>query len=289
MTDSTPFGATTTAMVTPFDADGDLDPDAAAALAAHLVDSGCDGLVLSGTTGESPVTTDAEKTVLLRAVLEAVGDRATVTAGVGTYDTRHSAELARQAEKAGAHGVLAVTPYYSRPSQDGVVAHFRAVADATGLPVMLYDIPRRSGIPIDLDSYRRLAEHPRVAGVKDARGDLLFGSRVMAETGLTYLCGDDPLTLPWLSVGAAGVVSVAAHAVPGRVRDLVRAARADDLATARAVHTDLVPLYSVIEATGGVPFAKAALELTGHRAGPPRLPNTPATPDQLDAIRTVLA
>ena len=171
-TRSAPFGRMLTAMVTPFTAPGDLDLDATAALATHLVDAGNDGLVISGTTGESPTTTDAEKEALVRAVLDAVGDRARVVAGVGTYDTAHSVELARAAEKAGAHGVLVVTPYYNKPPQEGLVAHFTEVADATGLPAMLYDIPGRTGTAIQTETLLRLAQHDRIVAVKDAKGDL---------------------------------------------------------------------------------------------------------------------
>src|SRR3954471_5636001 len=167
-TPQTPFGRVLTAMVTPFTADGALDLDGAQNLATHLVDLGNDGLVVNGTTGESPTTSDNEKAELVRAVVDAVGDRATVVASVGTYDTAHSVHLAREAEQAGAHGLLVVTPYYSRPPQAGLVAHFTAVADATGLPNMLYDIPPRSAIPIEWDTIRLLAAHPNIAAIKDA-------------------------------------------------------------------------------------------------------------------------
>src|ERR1700760_4893592 len=175
-------GTLLTAMVTPFAADGSLDLPAAARLANHLVDSGCDGLVVSGTTGESPTTTDAEKLALLRAVLEAVGDRARVIAGAGSYDTAHSVHLAKASAAEGAHGLLVVTPYYSRPPQAGLIAHFTAVADATDVPVILYDIPSRSVVPIEWDTIRTLAEHPRILAVKDAKGDLLAGSQVIDGT-----------------------------------------------------------------------------------------------------------
>src|SRR4249919_4363307 len=185
-------------MATPFKPDGSLDTDAAARLATHLVDSGCDGLVVSGTTGESPTTTDDEKIELLRAVLDAVGDRARIIAGAGTYDTAHSVHLAKACAEAGAHGLLVVTPYYSRPPQAGLLAHFTAVADATELPVILYDIPPRSMVAIEPDTLLRLAEHPRITAVKDAKGDLYAGSKVIANSDLTYYSGDDPLTLPWM-------------------------------------------------------------------------------------------
>src|SRR5207342_2500748 len=213
-----PFGAVLTAMVTPFDRDGGLDLDAAQRLAGHLVDAGNDGLVISGTTGESPTTTDEEKDALLRAVLEAVGDRARVIAGVGTNDTQHTVELARAAEKAGAHGLLVVTPYYSKPPQSGLVAHFSAVADTVGVPIALYDIPGRTGIPIQTGTLLRLAEHERIVAVKDAKGDLFAGSEVMARTGLAYYSGDDALNLAWLAHGAAGMISVVGHVAAGSYR-----------------------------------------------------------------------
>src|SRR3954467_11526110 len=215
-----PFGRVLTAMVTPFDTDGRLDLARAEELAAHLVDLGNDGLVVNGTTGEGPTTTDAEKAELVRAVVNAVGGRATVVAGAGTYDTAHSVHLARDAEKAGAHGLLVGTPYYSRPPQEGLLLHFTAVADATGLPVMLYDIPPRSVVPIELETLRRVAEHPRIVAVKDARGDLPHGVKVLAATGLAYYSADDPMNLPWLAVGAAGFVSVTGHVVADRLRAL---------------------------------------------------------------------
>ncbi|MDQ4118664.1 MAG: dihydrodipicolinate synthase family protein, partial [Actinomycetota bacterium] len=181
-----PFGEVLTAMVTPFDRDGELDLGKAEELAAHLVDLGNDGLVVNGTTGEGPTTTDKEKSELVRAVVSAVGDRATIVAGAGTYDTAHSIELARSAAAAGAQGLLVVTPYYSRPPQSGLLAHFTAVADATELPVMLYDIPPRSIVPIELETLQRLAQHPRIVAVKDARNDLRVGTEVLATTTLAY-------------------------------------------------------------------------------------------------------
>ncbi len=200
-----PFGRLLTAMVTPFAADGSLDLDGAARLASYLVDEqGHDGLVINGTAGESPTTTDAEKSELLHAVVEAVGDRASVIAGVGTFNTHHTLELAAEAARAGAHGLLVVTPYYSKPPQSGLLAHFTEVADATDLPVILYDIPHRAGVAIATETMLRLAEHPRIVAVKDAKGDLAASARVIAQTDLAYYCGDDALTLPLLSVGGVG-------------------------------------------------------------------------------------
>src|SRR3954447_27080840 len=206
-----PFGRVLTAMVTPMTRDGAVDYDAAQRLATHLVDRGNDGLVVSGTTGESPTTSDEEKERLLRAVVEAVGDRAHVVAGAGTNDTAHSVELARQAEKAGVHGLLVVTPYYSKPPQAGLVEHFSRVADATGLPVMLYDIPSRSGVPIATDTLLRLAGHDRIVAVKDAKGDLHETTKVLAQTDLAYYSGEDAINLPMFAIGAVGAVSVVAH------------------------------------------------------------------------------
>src|SRR3954470_904190 len=259
-----PFGRVLTAMVTPFTRDGALDADRAAALAERLVDLGNDGLVISGTTGESPTTTDAEKDALLRAVVEAVGDRAKVVAGVGTYDTAHTVESARAAEKAGAAGLLVVTPYYSKPPQAGLLAHFTSVADATELPVMLYDIPGRSGVPILTETLVRLAEHDRIVAVKDAKGDLFEGSWVMARTDLALYSGDDALNLGWLAHGAAGIVSVVAHVAGPRYAAMVRAVDDGDLVTAQRVHRQLLPaVRGIMTVTQGAIMVKAALKLQG--------------------------
>ena len=278
------LGTVLTAMVTPFTADGALDTDTAARLAQRLVDSGCDGLVVSGTTGESPTTTDAEKVALLRVVLDAVGDRVRIIAGVGTYDTAHSMHLAKAAAAEGAHGLLVVTPYYSRPPQSGLIAHFSAVADATDLPVMLYDIPPRSVVPIEWDTLRTLARHPNIVAVKDAKGDLHGAAQIMAETGLAYYSGDDALNLPWLAMGAVGVVSVWGHLAAGQLRDMVTAFNSGDLATARKISVALSPLNAAQSRLGGVTMSKAGLRLQGFEVGDPRLPQMPATAAQLDEL-----
>ncbi len=280
----TRLGTVLTAMATPFTADGDIDTSTAARLAVRLVDSGCDGLVLSGTTGESPTTTDGEKITLLRAVLEAVGDRARVIAGAGTYDTAHSVHLAKACAAEGAHGLLVVTPYYSRPPQSGLVAHFSAVADATDRPVVLYDIPPRSVVPIDWDTLRALARHPNIVAVKDAKGDLHGAAQIMAETGLAYYSGDDALNLPWLAVGAVGFISVWGHLAAGQLRDMLTAFHSGDLATARKIAVTLGPLNAAQNRLGGVTLAKAGLRLQGFDAGDPRLPQMPATAEQLDQL-----
>lgn len=285
-----PFGRVLTAMVTPFTAAGDLDLDRAAALAVRLVDLGNDGLVVSGTTGESPTTSDAEKDALLRAVIEAVGDRARVVAGVGTYDTAHTVRSAQAAEKAGAAGLLVVSPYYNRPPQTGLLAHFTAVADSTGLPVMLYDIPVRTGVAIEHDTLLRLAEHPRIVANKDAKADLFATQRVLAETDLAYYSGDDALNLPLLAVGAVGVVSVTGHLIADRHLALVEAVESGDLVKAREINAGSVPVtVGVMTRTQGAIMVKAALGLLGFPVGPVRLPLVDATPDQLDVLRDDLA
>jgi 4-hydroxy-tetrahydrodipicolinate synthase len=287
----TPFGRTLTAMVTPFTSDGALDVEAAARLATHLVDNGNDGLVLSGTTGESPTTTDEEMGRLLTAVIDAVGDRARVVAGVGTNDTAHSVHLARQATKLGASGMLVVTPYYSKPPQSGIVAHMTDIAEAGDLPMMVYDIPPRTGVKLSHDTLLRLAEHPRVVAVKEASGDLTAGSWVMRETDLAFYCGDDALNLAWLAHGATGVVSVIGHVAPRQCADLVAAMTRGDLAEGRRIHTDLLPVVrAIMTRTQGAIAAKAALELQGVLSNRVmRRPLVELTDDELAVLRADLA
>ncbi|MEU0478666.1 4-hydroxy-tetrahydrodipicolinate synthase [Streptosporangium sp. NPDC006013] len=282
-----PFGRMLTAMVTPFTSDGAVDYETARRLATYLVDEQRnDGLVVSGTTGESPTTTDEEKERLLRAVVEAVGDRATVVAGAGTNDTHHSVEVARAAERAGAHGLLLVTPYYSKPPQEGIYRHFCTVADATALPAMLYDIPGRSGVPIQRETLTRLAGHERIVAVKDAKADLFEGSQVIASTGLAYYSGDDTLNLPWLSVGAVGCVSVIGHVAGAEIAAMIEAYRSGDAAGALAIHRRLLPVVSgIMMQAGGAIMAKAALNLVGQPAGPMRSPLVEATAEQLGRLR----
>jgi 4-hydroxy-tetrahydrodipicolinate synthase len=281
-----PFGRLLTAMVTPFAADGSLDAAGAARLATHLVDDcGHDGLVISGTTGESPTTTDAEKDTLLRTVVEAVGDRAHIVAGVGTFDTHHTIEMARAAEKAGAAGLLVVTPYYNRPPQAGLLHHFTAVADATALPVMLYDIPVRTGTPITTETLVRLAEHDRIVAVKDAKGDLTETSWVTARTDLAFYSGDDKVTLPLLSVGAVGVVGVPTHVFGPQTKAMIDAYERGDVTEALRLHHLLLPVYCGFFRTQGVILTKAALNLQGLPAGPVRSPLVDATPSEVEQLR----
>ncbi|ABL04590.1 MULTISPECIES: 4-hydroxy-tetrahydrodipicolinate synthase [Mycobacterium] len=278
------LGTLLTAMVTPFGSDGALDLAAAARLANHLVDQGCDGLVVSGTTGESPTTTDDEKRELLRVVLEAVGDRARVIAGAGTNDTAHSIGLAKAAAAEGAHGLLVVTPYYSKPPQSGLLAHFTAVADATELPVLLYDIPGRSAVPIESETIRALAKHPNIVGVKDAKADLPSGAQIMADTGLAYYSGDDALNLPWLAMGAIGFISVIGHLAAGQLREMLSAFSSGDVATARKINVAVSPLCNAMTRLGGVTLSKAGLRLQGIEVGDPRLPQVAATAEQIDVL-----
>ncbi len=283
---SRPFGRVLTAMVTPFTADGALDLDGAARLANHLVvEQGADALVVNGTTGESPTTTDAEKERLIRTVVEAIGDRARVVAGVGTNDTRHTIELAAAAEKAGAHGLLVVTPYYNKPPQAGLLRHFTAVADATGLPMMLYDIPHRSGVPIETETLVRLAEHGRIVAVKDAKGDLTATSWVTSRTDLAFYSGEDALTLPALAVGSVGVVGTSTHFTGAETKRMIEAYDAGDTATALALHRRLLPLFTGIFRTQGVILVKAGLAAQGLPSGPVRPPLVDATDGQVGQLR----
>ncbi|SEO02974.1 4-hydroxy-tetrahydrodipicolinate synthase [Actinacidiphila rubida] len=288
-TPKAPFGRVLTAMVTPFTADGALDLDGAQRLAAYLVDAGNDGLVVNGTTGESPTTGDQEKDQLVRAVVEAVGDRAHVVAGVGTNDTAHSVELARRAEAAGAHGLLTVTPYYSKPSQEGLYRHFTAIAGSTGLPVMLYDIPGRSGVPVDTETLVRLAEHPRIVANKDAKGDLGAASWALGRSGLAWYSGDDMLNLPLLSIGATGFVSVVAHLVTPELRALLEAYTGGDVHKAAEIHQQLLPVFTGMFRAQGVVTTKTALALRGLPAGPLRLPLVGLTDAETEQLRKDLA
>src|ERR671932_1790037 len=284
-----PFGRVLTAMVTPFTDEGEIDLAGAQELAAHLVDrGGHDGLVVAGTTGESPTISDAEQRAVLEAVLDAVGDRAAVVAGVGTNDTAHSIEKARDAARLGAHGLMVVTPYYNKPPQAGLLRHFTAVADSTDLPVMLYDIPPRTVVPIEVETLVRAAEHPRIVAVKDAKADLGAVAWTLARTDLAYYSGEDMLNLPLLAAGAVGVVSVVSHLVGTRLAELIAAVESGDLVKARAVNESLLPVYTGIFRTQGVILVKAALRLLGLPSGPVRPPLVDATPEQSAQLRTDL-
>ncbi|WP_092605692.1 4-hydroxy-tetrahydrodipicolinate synthase [Raineyella antarctica] len=284
-----PFGRLLTAMVTPFDAQGELDLATARELAAHLVDDlRHDGLVVNGTTGEAPTTTDAEKAALVAAVVEEVGDRAHVVAGVGTNDTRHTCELARQAAAAGAHGLLVVTPYYSKPPQEGLLAHFRTAADSTDLPIMVYDIPARAGVPVDTRTLIALAEHPRIVAVKDAKGLIVESSKVIAETDLAYYAGDDAITLPLLSVGGVGLVGTSTHFTGALAKDMIEAWVAGDARTALALHQRALPAFQGVFAAQGCSMVKAGLARTWRSVGDLRSPQVLPSPALVDAFIATL-
>ena len=278
------FGTVSVAMVTPFAEDGSLDLEAGVALAGRLVDQGCDSLVLGGTTGESPTVSVEEKLRLLTAVRSELGDTVSLVAGAGTYDTAESVRIAKASQDAGADGLLVVTPYYSRPSQEGIYRHFTAVADAVDTPVCIYDIPSRSVVPVAPETIRRLAGHPSVAAVKDAKGDLSAATELMETTDLAWYSGDDPLNLSWIAAGATGFISVIGHVAATELKALRDAFDAGDLATARTIAVRLAPLQRAMGRLGGVAFAKAALRLRGVEVGAPRLPIIEPTPAELDQL-----
>ncbi|MEN9716594.1 MAG: 4-hydroxy-tetrahydrodipicolinate synthase [Actinomycetota bacterium] len=282
------FGTVLTAMVTPFTSDGTtIDYDAAAKLANDLIDLGNNGLVVNGTTSESPTTDEHEKLELLKVVIDAVGNRAKVVAGAGSNDTAHSVLLAKDAQQAGAHGLLVVTPYYNKPPQAGIYAHMVAVADSTDLPVMIYDIPGRSGVPINNDTMLQLAQHPKIIANKDAKGDTWAASQIMAQSDLAYYSGDDPLNLALLAIGAVGVVSVTGHIVADRHKLMVEAMQNNDVKTAREINRSLVPITEgIMTRAGGAIMVKAALDQLGRTGGGSlRLPLIPATDDQRRVLK----
>lgn len=289
-TPSRTFGSVATAMVTPFHEDGSIDIDSAVRVAVKLVDDGCDALVLNGTTGESPTTHQPEKDDLVRAVVDAVGDRAMIVGGAGSNDTAHAVRIAQGAQRSGAHGVLVVSPYYNRPSQEGVYQHIKAVADAVDVPVLLYDIPGRTGVAIGDDTLDRLAQHPRVLGVKDATGDVPAGFERMARTGLEFYSGDDALNFDWLAHGASGVVSVVGHVAAGAYATMVRAVDSGDLPGARDVAARMRPIVAALMSGGqGAVMAKHALVLQGIiPTATVRLPLVTASPAEVDALARVL-
>lgn len=285
------LGTLLTAMVTPFTKDGAVDYEQAAALASKLVDDGCDGLVVTGTTGETSTLTDEENLGMFRAVKDAVGGRAAIIAGTGTNDTAHSVHLSRQAAALGVDGLLLVTPYYNKPSQAGVRAHFETVANAVDVPVMLYDIPGRSSIPIEPDTMIRLAQHPNIVAVKDAKADFVAATRVMAETDLLFYSGDDGLTLPWMALGAVGLVGVTTHVATRRFRELIDAVNANDLSTARKINFELQPVVrATMTRVQGAVAAKQILKWQGVLPNSiVRLPLVEPDEAEIETIRGDLA
>lgn len=282
------FGRLITAMVTPFDDEGNLDLDVSASLASALIDAGNDGLVVFGTTGESPTMTTDEKREMLRVVVDAVGGRADVIAGTGTYDTRETIHLSQMAAETGAHGLLLVTPYYSRPPQAGLLAHFKKVAGSVDLPIILYDIPGRTGRKIDHSTLVELAAVPNIVGVKDAAGDVAGTARLCAETGYTVWSGDDPLTLQMLAVGAYGVISVAGNVVARQIADMIAAYTKGDVERAAQINASLLPVYDALFCTSNPIPVKAGVRLLGHAVGEPRLPLIPADPAEISQVRAAL-
>ncbi|HLS73678.1 MAG TPA: 4-hydroxy-tetrahydrodipicolinate synthase [Actinomycetaceae bacterium] len=284
------FGSVSVAMVTPFHPDGTVDVETAQQLAVELVDAGCDALVVNGTTGESPTTHQPEKDALVRGIVEAVGHRAMIIAGAGSNDTAHAVRIAKGAQRCGAHGLLVVSPYYNRPSQAGVVTHISTIADATDLPVMLYDIPGRTGVAIGDDALDRLAEHPQILAVKDATGDVPHGFERMARTGLEFYSGDDNLNFAWLAHGASGVVSVVGHLLAGAYAEMVQEVDDGDLVAARGVANKTRTVVNAIMGGGqGAVMVKEALYLQGRLPSPTvRLPLVRAAETEIAALETVL-
>ena len=280
-----PFGRLLTAMVTPFKDDLSIDWAGVERLASHLVSTGHDGIVVNGTTGEAPTTSDDEKIEIIKVVRSAVSGRAKVIAGAGNNETTHSVEQAEMAAKAGADGLLVVTPYYNKPPQAGIEAHFRAMADATDVPVMLYDIPGRTGAQIEPDTIVKLAEHPNIVALKDAKGDVASTSWVIKRCGIPVYSGDDILNLPLLSVGAVGFVSVCGYTVGADLRAMLDAWFAGNNAKALEIHQKLLPVYTGTFRTQGAILTKAALSMMGLPGGKVRLPLVDATPSQVSQLR----
>ena len=284
------FGRVVTAMVTPFTDDLSLDIERAQEVAGWLVDHGSDGLVVTGSTGESATLTDEEKVTMWRAVAEAVGDRATVIAGTGTYDTAHSIHLSDEAEKAGADGLLIVTPYYNKPPQRGLIEHFTRIAGATDLPILAYNIPGRTGLRIEHDTILRMAEVDNIVAVKDSTGDFDAIAHLVraAPDGFEVYSGDDWATFGYVCLGATGVVSVAGHVVGERIRQMIEQLEGGDLASARKLHYELMPVFDALFITSNPIPLKKAMELIGQPVGPPRLPLVEANDDETARIEVAL-
>lgn len=280
-----PFGRLLTAMVTPFNNDLSIDWDGVEKLAAHLIASGHDGIVVNGTTGEAPTTSDEEKVEIIKRVKAVVGKDKYVVAGAGNNETSHSVEQAKMAAAAGADGLLVVTPYYNKPPQAGIAAHFTAMAEATDLGVMLYDIPGRTGAQIEPDTIVKLAEHPKIVALKDAKGDVASTSWVIKRSGIPVYSGDDILNLPLLSVGAVGFVSVCGHTVGKQLREMLDAWFGGNPSRATELHQQLLPVYTGTFRTQGAILTKAALTLMGLPGGVVRLPLVNATSAQIEQLR----
>jgi 4-hydroxy-tetrahydrodipicolinate synthase len=280
-----PFGRLITAMITPFAKDGSIDWDGVATLATHLADHGHDAIAVNGTTGEAPTTKSSEKLEIIKVVKSAVGSRVKVLSGAGDNETSYTVEQAKRSAEAGADGLLIVTPYYNKPPQAGIEAHFRAVASATDLPIMMYDIPGRTGVEIESDTIVRLFDVPNIVALKDAKGNLAATSDVIARCGIPVYSGDDILNLPFLSIGAVGFVSVCGHTVGSELKEMLDAWFAGDTARALEIHQKLIPVFKGTFKTQGAILTKAAMNLMGLPGGTTRLPLVDATPAQIATLR----
>ncbi len=285
MRTTAPFGRLITAMITPFAKDGSIDWDGIATLATHLADHGHDAIAVNGTTGEAPTTKSSEKLEIIKVVKSTVGSRVKVLSGAGDNETSYTVEQAKRSADAGADGLLIVTPYYNKPPQAGIEAHFKAVASATDLPIMMYDIPGRTGVEIESDTIVRLFEIPNIVALKDAKGNLAATSDVIARCGIPVYSGDDILNLPFLSIGAVGFVSVCGHTVGSELREMLDAWFAGDIARALEIHQKLIPVFKGTFKTQGAILTKAAMNLMGLPGGTTRLPLVDATPAQIATLR----
>ena len=286
MNTQVPFGRLLTAMVTPFDKDGAIDWAGVEKLAQHLVDNGHDGIAVNGTTGEAPTTKSSEKLEIIKVVKSVVGSKIQVLSGAGDNETSYTVEQAKRSEQAGADGLLVVTPYYNKPPQAGIEAHFRAVAAATTLPIMMYDIPGRTGVEIESDTIVKLFETvDNIVALKDAKGNIAATSWVIKRCNIPVYSGDDILNLPFLAVGAVGFVSVCGHTVGLPLKAMLEAWFAGDTATALEIHQQLLPVFTGTFRTQGAILTKAAMSLMGLPGGTTRLPLVDATPEQIDQLR----
>ena len=285
MSTQAPFGRLITAMITPFAKDGSIDWDGVATLATHLADHGHDAIAVNGTTGEAPTTKSSEKLEIIKVVKSAVGSRVKVLSGAGDNETSYTVEQAKRSADAGADGLLIVTPYYNKPPQAGIEAHFKAVASATDLPIMMYDIPGRTGVEIESDTIVRLFELPNIVALKDAKGNLAATSDVIARCGIPVYSGDDILNLPFLSIGAVGFVSVCGHTVGSELREMLDSWFAGNTARALEIHQKLIPVFKGTFKTQGAILTKAAMNLMGLPGGTTRLPLVDATPAQIATLR----
>ena len=285
MSTQAPFGRLITAMITPFAKDGSIDWDGVATLATHLADHGHDAIAVNGTTGEAPTTKSSEKLEIIKVVKSTVGSRVKVLSGAGDNETSYTVEQAKRSADAGADGLLIVTPYYNKPPQAGIEAHFKAVASTTDLPIMMYDIPGRTGVEIESDTIVRLFELPNIVALKDAKGNLAATSDVIARCGIPVYSGDDILNLPFLSIGAVGFVSVCGHTVGSELRVMLDAWFTGDTARALEIHQKLIPVFKGTFKTQGAILTKAAMNLMGLPGGTTRLPLVDATPAQIATLR----